>query len=83
MSYIYHHTELCLQHQLNPADIEGAFLDFSPDAELGVTPIPLKRQVGSGWRFPHLAVRESGLSALGLKKQATPVVQQPIQKLGA
>ena len=46
MSYIYHHTELCLQHQLNPADIEGAFLDFSPDAELGGDPYTTKASGG-------------------------------------
>ena len=37
-SYIFHHADLCLVHQLNPADKEGAFLDDCPDAELGGDP---------------------------------------------
>ena len=35
MSYIWHHLEECLVHELNPSDRDGAFLDYSPDAELG------------------------------------------------
>ena len=38
MSYIHHHVDLCFLHQLHPKDREGAFLDFSPDAELGGDP---------------------------------------------
>jgi hypothetical protein len=46
MSYIQHHADLCLLHQLSPADKEGAFLDFSPDAELGGDPYTTKASGG-------------------------------------
>ena len=46
MSYIHHHAELCLRHQLNPADKESAFLGFSPDAELGGDPYTTKASGG-------------------------------------
>ena len=46
MSFIHHHTDLCLLHQLNPADREGAFLNFSPDAELGGDPYTTKASGG-------------------------------------
>ena len=39
MSYIHHHTELCLWHQPHPKGLSEAFLDFSPDAELGGDPL--------------------------------------------
>ena len=46
MSYISHHLDLCLNHCLNPADAEGAFLEFSPDAELGGDPYTTKASGG-------------------------------------
>ena len=38
MQYIHHHDGLGLKHQLCVKDSQGAFLDFSPDAELGGDP---------------------------------------------
>ena len=38
MQYIWHHLDLCLVHELGPADRDGAFVDYSPDAELGGDP---------------------------------------------
>jgi len=46
MPFIHRHTDLCLLHQLNPADREGAYLDFSPDAELGGDPYTTKASGG-------------------------------------
>ena len=51
MSFIWHHADLCLLHQLNPADRDGAFLDFSPDAELGGDPYTTKAS-GGFWLEP-------------------------------
>lgn len=84
MSFISDHAEKCLLHQLNPADKQGAFLDFSPDAELGADSYTTKRRREvSGWRSPPLAGRESCLFASALKRQATPVGEQLIQRHGA
>ena len=38
MSYVHHHVIEALVHQLHPDDRNGAFLDYSPDAELGGDP---------------------------------------------
>ena len=46
MSYIFHHLDLCLVHELHPDDRSGAFLDFSPDAELGGDPYTTKASGG-------------------------------------
>ena len=46
MSYISFHLDLCLNHCLSPADAAGAFLDFSPDAELGGDPYTTKASGG-------------------------------------
>ena len=46
MSYIFHHLDLCLVHELHPDDKDGAFLDFSPDAELGGDPYTTKASGG-------------------------------------
>ena len=46
MLCIWHHADLCLLHQLNPADRDGAFLDFPPDAELGGDPYTTKASGG-------------------------------------
>ena len=35
MSYVFHHADWGLMHQLHPDDLKHAFLDYSPDAELG------------------------------------------------
>ena len=35
MAYGWHHAGKELIHQLHPDDLKGAFLDYSPDAELG------------------------------------------------
>ena len=83
MSYIFHHADLCLMHELNPADREGTFLEYSPDAELGGIPTPPRRQVDTGWSFPRLAAKGSGQYPSGLKRLATPAVPQQTQKLGA
>jgi hypothetical protein len=48
MQYILHHDGLGLKHQLSAKDSQGAFLDFSPDAELGDDPTPHSRQADSG-----------------------------------
>ena len=46
MAYIHHHTDLCLLHQLHPDDRSEAYLDFSPDAELGGDPYNTKASGG-------------------------------------
>jgi len=46
MSYIAHHTGLALSHKLSTADRAGAFLDYSPDAELGGDPFTTKATGG-------------------------------------
>ena len=46
MSYIHHHVDLCLLHQLHPRDRDGASLDFSPDTELGGDPYTTKASGG-------------------------------------
>jgi hypothetical protein len=46
MSYIFHQADLCIVHELNPADREGAFLEYSPDAELGGDPYTTKASGG-------------------------------------
>ena len=35
MSYVYHHASLALVHEMHPDDLPKAFIDYSPDAELG------------------------------------------------
>ena len=46
MSYISNHSCLSLNHCLSSADVAGAFLDFSPDAELGGDPYTIKASGG-------------------------------------
>ena len=35
MAHAFHHCSETLVHRLHPKDLERAFLDYSPDAELG------------------------------------------------
>ena len=46
MAYAFHHCEEALVHQLHPKDLERAFLDYSPDAELGGDPYSTKASGG-------------------------------------
>ena len=46
IQYIWQHLDLCLLHELSPEDKEGAFLDYSPDAELGGDPYSTKASGG-------------------------------------
>ena len=83
MAYIHHHTDLCLLHQLHLDDRSEAYLDFSPDAELGGgTPTPQKRRGDSGWNSPPLVGVENCPFPSGLKRPPTPVGQTQIQKHG-
>ena len=46
MAYCWHHAGKELVHQLHPDDLKGAFLDYSPDAELGGDPYSTKASGG-------------------------------------
>ena len=46
MSYCWHHAGKELIHQLHPDDLQNAFLDYSPDAELGGDPYSTKASGG-------------------------------------
>jgi hypothetical protein len=45
-AYAYHHLSESLAHQLHPSDRAAAFLDYSPDAELGGDPYSTKASGG-------------------------------------
>ena len=82
MSYIFHHLDLCLVHELHPDDRSGAFLDFSPDAELGGTPTPPKPLAAFGWSSPPPGGRESGPFPSGQRKPLIPAVRPLIPRRG-
>ena len=42
MSYVWHHLDEMLVHEIHPDDLSSAFLDYSPDAELGGDPYTTK-----------------------------------------
>ena len=46
MAYAHHHCSEALVHELHPKDLERAFLDYSPDAELGGDPYSTKASGG-------------------------------------
>ena len=46
MAYAFHHCSETLVHRLHPKDIERAFLDYFPDAELGGDPYSTKASAG-------------------------------------
>ena len=51
MSYCWHHAGKELIHQLHPDDLKNAFLDYSPDAELGGDPYSTKASGGFWLEF--------------------------------
>ena len=52
MSYISHHANLALKHELRPDDINGFKLEYSPDAELGGDLSTTKKpRMASGWKL--------------------------------
>ena len=83
MSYIFHHADLCLVHELNPADREGAFLEYSPDAELGGDPYTTKASGGFCLELSSPCGERKWPISFGTKRLATPAVPQQTQKLGA
>ena len=46
MAYCWHHAGKELVHELHPKDLKHAFLDYSPDAELGGDPYTTKASGG-------------------------------------
>ena len=68
MQYIHYNYELGLIHQLRTENMQGAFLDFSPDAELGGEPF-------TTFAFVFPVAHASGQYASVLKRLVIPVSQ--------